>query len=360
MITQSYFDKRKVDEIKRKEDFRQIQSRVNEFFESQDGLKGSKKLAKKASEVVNAMLERKALELGEADRAAYLVPLVYYYVVTGKPITISTGTLEYQKQLIREVQELYRSITGKKAKILNCIGNEAEIIVVHGVDDPGLTPTKLRYADLRSQSIAGNYITFCSHEFLIRDRMFSPDEYDLMYGFFTSKYDTFIVAQADKLRQAALSVAAKNWDHNSAKKLLKDLQFYARGLSISEPQVEKALLCLAKLNEKLQGGKEVVPSDFVPLRNAMEEIEFPPATEWGSFYSKERHAGKTMIDREFTKQMDALAAICSCKEGDTFGVVHEWNNNCVHTTSDEQSFNGVREMKELIGKDKDLSLVIAG
>lgn len=305
------------------------------------------------------MLERRTLELGEADRITYLVPMVYYYVVTGKPIVISSGTIQYQKQLIREVRELYENITTKKAKFLNCMANQAEIIVVHGIEDPALNPTKLRYADLKSQSIAGNYITFCSHEFLFRDRMFAPDEYDLMYGFFTSKYDIFIVTEADKLNQSAANQAAKKWDYNSAKKLLKALQFYARGLNISEAQVAKAWLCLAQLNDKLKGIDEVTASEFVPLKDAMEEIYLPPVSEWGTFYTTERQACKTLIDREFAKQKDALAVICSFEAEDSFSVIHERGNNHVHTANGKQNIDGLSKMKELIEKDKDLALVIA-
>ncbi|MCD7866215.1 MAG: hypothetical protein LUG54_09495 [Clostridiales bacterium] len=380
MITESVYAKREIDEKKRNEDFKEINRKVIEYFADQEELK------KSAGEIVEAMRSRKTLELTDANEDAYLIAVIYYYITTRQPIVIATGSVSRRVELIKKVRKMYRSITGEKAKVLGLTGEKAEVLVVQGVEDFDLDPTDRAFAYVKVNSIINDCITFCDQDFLIRDFQREPDEYDITYRLFSAKYDIFVVADADNLNESAALADAKHWDHMSCRHLLDDMLFYAQSLNLDEAaaQVTKAKKCLSDLMDQMidSGVQTIEYAAFAPLKDAMAAISIPPlvapVTEWGSFYSKERQANQTMMGREMVREMDALEAIVAGTDADSLTIRHRlgkhayapvitaktktrgaYYNTFVCFAKDAKAYDGAAQLKELIGSDPDLSLVLA-
>jgi len=380
MITESVYAKQKVDEVRRKKDFSEVTRKVTGHFPDQE------EQQKTAGAVLNALRSRKTLELEGADEDACLIAAIYYYITSGQPIVISTASVKRREELIKKVQAFYRSIMGERAKVVSITGEKAAILVIRGVEDVDLDPQGVAFRELKTNAIVNNCITFCDHDFLIKDFQRLPDEYDLTCRLLPAKYDTFVVMDADKLNESAALADAKHWDHMSCKKLLDDMLSYAEELHLEESaaKIRKAKKCLSDLMDQMidNGVRTIEYAAFAPLKDAMAAISIPPlvapVTEWGSFYSKERQANQTMMGREMVREMDALEAIVAGTDADSLTIRHRlgkhayapvitaktktrgaYYNTFVCFAKDAKAYDGAAQLKELIGSDPDLSLVLA-
>lgn len=378
MITKSVYAKQEVDEKKRAGAFKEATQNVVAHFSDQEEQK------KTAGEVLEALRSRNTLELDGADEDACLVAAIYYYIATGQPIVISAATVERREELIKKVRGLYRSIKGEKAKVISITGEKAAVLVIRGVEDFDLDPQGVAFLELKTNAIVNNCITFCDHDFLFRDRKCEPDEYDLTYRLLPAKYDTFLVLDADKLNETAAIEDAKRWDHKSARELLDNLLFFAEGLKLDDmaEKVKKAKKCLSDLLAKIidEDVDTIEFSAFAELRESMNGLSIPPVNEWGSFYSKETQALYNTIGPEMNRQIDALDAIVAGTDADSLKITHRlgkyafapeivaktktsgrgaYYNTYVSFRKSADNYDGVAQMKKLIGEDPDLSLVLA-
>ncbi len=377
MITESVYAKKEIDEKKRAFVFKEATQNVVEHFSGQE------EQEKTAGEVLEALRSRNTLELDGADEDACLTAAVYYYIASGQPIVISAATVERREELIKKVRKLYRSIKGEKAKVISITGEKAAVLVIRGVEDFDLDPRGLEFLELKTNAIVNNCITFCDHDFLIRDRKCEPDEYDLTYRLLPAKYDAFLVLDADKLDESAAIEDAKRWDHKSARELLDNLLFFSEGLQLADmtEKVKKAKLCLSDLAAKIidEDVDTIEFSAFAELRDSMNGLSIPPVNEWGAFYSKESQALYNTIGPEMNRQIDALDAILAGTEADTLKITHRlgkyafapevvaktktsgrgaYYNTFVSFRKSADNYDGVAQMKKLIGEDPDLSLVL--
>ncbi|MCC8028707.1 MAG: hypothetical protein LIO75_02735 [Lachnospiraceae bacterium] len=377
MITESVFAKQEINEAERAKAFTEATQKAVEHFSGQDEQKET------AGAVLRALQSRKTLELDGADEDACLIAAIYYYIASGRPIVISGASVERREELIKKVRGYYRTIKGERAKVISITGEKAAVLVIRGVEDVDLDPQGLEFLELKTNAIVNNCITFCDHDFLIRDLKTEPDEYDINYRLLPAKYDAFLVLDADKLNESAAKADAKRWDHKSARELLDNMLFIAEGLQLTDgtiDRIKKAKKCLSDLVDQIidDSVKTIDYAAFAPLKEAMTGLSLPPVTEWGAFYSKERQALYNMLDPELNRELDALEAIVAGTDADSLWIRHRlgkyafasvitektktrgaYYNTFVYFAKDPKQYDGVAEMKKLVGEDPDLSLVLA-
>ncbi|MCD8110698.1 MAG: hypothetical protein LUE14_11480 [Clostridiales bacterium] len=376
MITKSVYAKQEVNEAQRAAAFKEATQKVLEYFSDQEDKK------KTAVDVLESLRSRKTLELKGADEEACLAAAVFYYIASGQPILISGASVKRREELIKKVRAMYRGIKGEKAKVISITGEKAAVLVIRGVENVDLDLHDVAFLELKTNAIVNNCITFCDHDFLIRDLQTEPDEFDLTYRLLPAKYDTFLVLDADQLDESAAKADVTRWNHKSVRELLDNMLFFAEGLGLDDTaaQIKKAKKCLSDLVDQIIDDtvKTIDFAAFAPLKESMTGLSIPPVTEWGAFYSKERQALYNTLDPEMARQMAALEAIVAGTDEDSLTIRHRlgkyafapcitektkargaYYNTFVYFTKSAKNYDGAAQLKELVGADPDLSLVMA-